>query len=464
MVSNSLNRPLFRKATSLVAVVLMLAVLLIVPSPTTHAQLAESPLTSSLDPQPVVDWVQLVRQRVHQDVVSAPRAARIYAYMGVSLYEALYPGMPEYRSMAYQINGLRELPYPADDTTYDWLSVNNAALQTVLDELFADYSEESREAFADLRAEQAEARADEVGNEVVAASLAFGDELGAALLEWIADDRFDRAAEETATYVLPTAASLGLTPETNYLYVQTDPDMPVVEPKFGLLRTLGVENRYECIVRDNMLFSLDEDSAYYQQAMEVFETVNDLTDEQREIAEFWIDTPGESSTPAGHWYSIMSQMVEVKQLTLDRAAMLYGMVGLVLHDSFVTGFGIKYETLTMRPVTFINEHISRRWSSYLVTPQFPEYPSNHSIVSAAAADVLTSLLGIVPFTDTTAEETLGVVRHFYSFEHAADEAAISRLYGGIHYRTAIENGKRIGRCLAEQALDRVQLLPIEQGE
>ncbi|MBK8022157.1 MAG: vanadium-dependent haloperoxidase [Chloroflexi bacterium] len=441
-----------------------LLLVLMVFAPITVTAQADSPLTSDLDPAPVVQWVELLRQRIWAEGTNPALSARIYGYVGVTIYESLIPGMPEFRSLVYQANGLPDLPYWDEDELYDWLSTTNAALHTVITGLMFEASAETREAFDALREAQAEARRAEVGDEIVARSLVYGEELGAGLLDWIANDNYKSARQAASEYVLPTAEEWGLVEADDYVYVQTNPDMPLVEPGFGTVRTIGLENRYECIVDNNLYFSTDPESAYYQQAMEVFETSNNLTADQREMAEFWIDTPGDSSTPAGHWMSIANQLVEQLDLTLDRAAMMYGMLGMVLHDSFVVGFGIKYETLTMRPQTYINRFISRRWQSYLATPQFPEYPSNHSIVSAAAADMLTSLFDIVPFTDMTAAESLGLVRSFLSFEHAADEAAMSRLYGGIHYRTAIENGKRIGRCIAEKTLERIVMLPIAQGE
>ncbi len=423
----------------------------------------QSPLVQEMPADSLVEWMELLRDRVRFDTLNPARGARVYGYAGVTAFEALYPGMPDYRSMVFQINGLRDLPFPDPDQVFDWQSSMDAAMRDVLTHLFAPHSADSRAAFAELYARHRQARVEAVGEEVVARSADFGEELASALIVWIDADRASRAAEERLTYVLPTAASLGLTSEHDYVYVPTSPDLPIIEPRWGVVRTLTAPDRYQCIIRDNMPFSLDEDSAYRQQAIEVFETVNNLTREQQEIARYWHDTPGDSSTPAGHWVSIATHVIRQQGLTLDRAAMVYGMLGLVLHDAFVVGFGIKYEGLTMRPETYIQRHISPRWRPYLETPMFPEYPSNHALVSAAAADILTSILGIVPFTDTTSQELHGLVRRYHSFEQAADESGISRLYGGIHYRTAIENGRRIGRCIATRALERIKLLPIAQG-
>jgi membrane-associated phospholipid phosphatase len=96
-------------------------------------------------------------------------------------------------------------------------------------------------------------------------------------------------------------------------------------------------------------------------------------------------------------------------------------------------------------VTAIRERFDSEWSSLLQTPSFPEYTSGHSVITAAAATVLTHIFGDkTPFEDTTEMEYLGMKRTFASIEAAADEAGISRLYGGIHFRSAIVNGKKQG--------------------
>ena len=100
----------------------------------------------------------------------------------------------------------------------------------------------------------------------------------------------------------------------------------------------------------------------------------------------------------------------------------------------------------VRPVTVIRETMESEWKSFLQTPPFPEYTSGHSVITAAASTVLTQLFGNnVAFHDTTELEYLGLERSFSSIQQAADEAAVSRLYGGIHFRSAIEQGKKQGQ-------------------
>jgi hypothetical protein len=192
------------------------------------------------------------------------------------------------------------------------------------------------------------------------------------------------------------------------------------------------------------------------------EVGNELTDWQKETSRYWIDTPGITGAPGGHWIAIANQLTEQLDLTLDQAAWMHAMVGMSIADAFISGWWMKYQTLVIRPVTYIQDNIRRRWTPYVETPPFPEYVSGHSIVSGAAAETLTRFFGPQYFEDRMHiifphEEPLA--RSYTSFEAAASEAAISRLYGGIHYRTAIESGLRQGRCIGTKVGDVFGLHP-----
>ena len=150
-------------------------------------------------------------------------------------------------------------------------------------------------------------------------------------------------------------------------------------------------------------------------------------------------------------------MVGDLNLKLDKTAEMYALVGITLADAFISCWELKYESPLLRPVTYITKYISPRWQSFIASPPFPTYNSGHSVASQAAADVLTSLFGQVAFTDTTHAKENQTARSFTSFQAAAAEAAISRLYGGIHFRFDIENGMRQGQCVAQHVLNAVHL-------
>jgi hypothetical protein len=415
---------------------------------------AGSPLTETLDSGPVIDWMNQFYKIVEAERINAPAASRLYAYAGITTYESLLPGMPYNNTLAGQIWHMPDMPLPEEDEIYDWLSSHNGAMFTVTKGLFPNASEESLAAIEAMRQANAEARTEEVGAEVVERSLAFGDLLGQTILDWAAEDGY--ADIYGLEYEIPVGDGL---------WELTTEGTSPAEPYWGQIRPFILEYADSCAVYMNIEYSTDPESTFYLQAMEVAEVGRRLTEEQEEIARFWVDTPGITGTPAGHWVAIAGQMADRLNLTLDRLAEAYAMVGIAVGDSFISAWWVKYQVNLLRPVTYIKANIRRSWEPYIESPPFPEYPSGHSVVSGAASEVLTGLFGAVAFTDETHfifdHEPLR--RSFLSFEHAASEAAISRLYGGIHFRAAIENGVRQGRCIGQTANDLIRLNPIRQG-
>ncbi len=435
---------------------LLLTLSLVVPN-SIQAQAADWQLVSELDPTFAVEWIQVVYDANMREATNPPNAARIYGYAGVTIYESLFPAMPFNRSFVGQLNGLRDLPYPDETRMYDWQVVTAAAMQTVLAKLFQGASEETLASFVDLMEAHTEQRREAgVDETVIEDSLSFGAEFGQGVLEWISSDNYEDTRARSAEFEIPTGEP--------YLWIPTTEGTTAVEPLWGEIRPFALSYAGECSVEMNYQFSTDEDSAFYQQAVEVMEMNDSSTPEQRETAFWWVDTPGLTGAPAGHWMLIGSQMVDHLQLDLERTAEMYALVGISVADSFISCWETKYRYNLIRPVTYIQEHINRRWIPFVETPAFPEYPSGHSVVSGAAADTLTALFGQVVFTDS-ANTFLGLrERTFYSFEQAATEAAMSRIYGGIHFRAAIENGVRQGRCVSERIMESIVLNPIRQGE
>jgi len=216
-------------------------------------------------------------------------------------------------------------------------------------------------------------------------------------------------------------------------------------------------------------FDMTTGSPFFRQANEVFETGKRLTDEQRRIVAFWDDNPyvmhvqghtmfaTKKATPGGHWIGITAIAARKAGADLMRSAAAYARTAIALADGFVSCWDEKYRSNLVRPETVINAYLDERWQPALQTPPFPEYTSGHSVISAAAATVLTDEFGGgFAFDDGTAVAYGLPVRSFTSFEQAAAEAAISRLYGGIHYRMAIEEGAVQGRKVGELVVRRVR--------
>ena len=205
-------------------------------------------------------------------------------------------------------------------------------------------------------------------------------------------------------------------------------------------------------------YSTQQGSEFYVEAKEVFDVSRTLTPEQKEIALFWADEAGKTATPPGHSIAIATQILEADDASLAAAAETYAKVGIAISDAFVSCWKMKFQFNLLRPVTYNRLVFDPTWSSFIGTPPFPEYPSGHSAQSGAASEVMTALFGVVEFTDHTNDYRGMMPRSFDSFAAAADEAAISRLYGGIHYRSAIEDGLTMGACIG----DRVNALPFRE--
>jgi hypothetical protein len=219
-------------------------------------------------------------------------------------------------------------------------------------------------------------------------------------------------------------------------------------PGWGNNRTFAMPDGGSCPLSPPLAYSEDKNSEFYKEALEVYDTVNALTPEQRAIARFWSDDPMLSPTPPGHWISIAMAALDGEHANIEKVVETQALLGIALADGFIGCWHEKFKYDLVRPITYIKRSIDPKWEALLITPPFPEYPSGHSTQSAAAAVVLAKLFGDhYAFEDHTHEADGLIPRKFASFWDAAEEAGISRLYGGIHYRNAIKVGLEQGKCV-----------------
>jgi hypothetical protein len=200
------------------------------------------------------------------------------------------------------------------------------------------------------------------------------------------------------------------------------------------------------------------ESDFYQELMEVYEVVkeiqeNEAEDERREIAKFWDCNPYVSThkghvmfalkkiSPGAHWIGITKIVSRNINADVPTTVAAYAKVSIAIADAFISCWDEKYRSNLIRPETIINKVLDENWYPVLQTPPFPEYTSGHSVVSGAASVILTDFFGDnIAFDDDTELPYDLPIRSYQSFHQAAEEAAISRMYGGIHYRKAIDEG------------------------
>jgi membrane-associated phospholipid phosphatase len=220
-------------------------------------------------------------------------------------------------------------------------------------------------------------------------------------------------------------------------------------PDWGKNRPFAMPKGSTCATPPPPAYSEDPSSVYYQQAKELDDIWKTITPEQRAIARFWADDAMLSVTPPGHWMNIGLEVIAAHNLDLEKSADMLVRLGVSMADAFIGCWDTKYTYFGVRPITYIRRVMDPKFDTVVNTPPFPEFTSGHSTQSAAAATVLTAILGDnVPFDDGTDQADGLKPRSFPSFWAAALEAGISRVYGGIHYRAAVELGADQGKCIA----------------
>jgi len=409
---------------------------------------SKPPGTGDFAADPARQWFDQILVAIDTENLNPPEASRRLGYAGVTLYEAVVGGMDGKRSLVGQLNELDALPaLPAG--RIHWPSVANAALADVLAGVFSTATPGTLQAFADLETAQADAFEADASADVLTRSITYGEDLAVAILDWVAGDEYDQWND--CAFTVPVGE--GLWEPTPPAFVANP-----LEPCWGNLRPFVLLFGAECAPLGHPAFSKNVGSAFELEGREVYDVGNSLTTEQQDIALFWADGGG-TITPPGHWVSITGQILEQEGETLDVAAEAYAKVGLAVADAFIACWEIKFTYNLLRPITYIQDAAGPindpAWTSFIATPPFAEFTSGHSTQSGAAAGVLTDLFGTVAFTDHTWDGTF-TARSFASFDEAADEAAVSRLYGGIHFRSAIERGLEQGACIAQTILDEVQ--------
>jgi PAP2 superfamily protein len=240
-------------------------------------------------------------------------------------------------------------------------------------------------------------------------------------------------------------------PSGEGLWIPTPPGFsPALQPFWGANRCFVLRDGAACPPAGHPPYSEQPGSPFHREGLEVYGTGSTLTSEQETIARFWSDDPGQTATPPGHSISIASQVLRRENASLAAAAETYAKIGMAVCDAFIACWNAKFAFNLLRPVTYARRLFDPVWLPLLGTPPFPEYPSGHSVQSGAAFEVLTSLFGDgYAFVDHTHDARGFEPRAFASFQDAGEEAAISRLYGGIHFRSAIEHGLAQGRCIGE---------------
>ncbi|HMF71113.1 MAG TPA: vanadium-dependent haloperoxidase [Flavitalea sp.] len=379
------------------------------------------------------------------DIYSPPVASRTYAYITIAGYEAAVASDKDYRSFAGQLHGLG--PCPVSKNRYNAAVAAVQAILTVGRAMVI--SEQQVDTF--YRSLMSEFRKTGIAADVYSNSIAVGSKIANHVLAWAANDQYKQTRTFVKYTVLNDSASWKPTPPAY---------MKAIEPNWNKMRTFVIDSASQFKPAPPPPFSTEKQSQFYNDAKAVYDAGSNLTEEQKEIANFWDCNPfkmnvnghvmyaSKKISPGGHWINITRLVCRKAGIDTKKSLEAYACLAITVADAFISCWDEKYRSIVIRPETYINQYIDGNWIPVLQTPPFPEYTSGHSVISSCAAVVLTQLLGDnFSFSDSTEIEFGLPARHFTSFSQAAEEAAISRFYGGIHYMPAIKIGLDVGKTI-----------------
>ncbi|GGD52948.1 vanadium-dependent haloperoxidase [Muriicola marianensis] len=422
-------------------------------------QREEAPI--EISPELMHSSVDKVTEIMIHDIFSPPVASRIFTYPNIAAYEIIAQDDDKYRSLAGQVHELTPVPEADPEKQVNKslaaliahidlsrrLIFSEDRMISYRDSLYAIWSEENKAEFE--------------------ASKEYGMQVAEHIAAWMDKDNYKQTR---------TMPKFTVNTDEPSRWQPTPPAyMAGIEPHWSKIRPFVIDSAEQFKPVPPPPFSMEEGSDFYKEVREVYDISKKMEaegdgSEEVEIAKFWDCNPYVSVTrghlmfatkkitPGAHWIGITKIACRKSNSGFNETVYAYTKTSMAIADAFISCWDEKYRSNLIRPETLINEHIDDNWKPVLQTPPFPEYTSGHSVVSGAASIVLTDIFGEDFSFDDDTELAYGLpVRSFRSFREAADEAAISRMYGGIHYRAAVEVGVKQGRDLGSYIVGKLKM-------
>jgi hypothetical protein len=386
-------------------------------------------------------------------------ASRNYAYANIAAYEVIAAADPKhFRSLAGQIKHLPAAPKPAKDKEIDYHFASLLAFCHVGNAV--TFPEGSMELYVDELKQKVKGAG--MPSSVFDNSVEYANLVAKHILKWSKGDNYAQTRSASKYTVNRKDGRWIPTPP---MYAQA------LEPHWGEIRPMVLDSASQIPAPEPPPYDMkDKNSVFYKAVMEVKQLGDSLNKEQKHMADFWDDNAfklnviGHASfatkkfTPGGHWMNIAGIGSKIKNADYGTTVAAYTETSIALYDAFINCWYVKYKSNSVRPETVITKQIDPDWRPYIQTPPFPEYISGHAVISAAAAEVLTHAFGDnISYTDSSESEFGIAPRTFKSFREASQEASLSRVYGGIHYKNACIVGNMTGRKIGAIVNEKLKL-------
>lgn len=397
-----------------------------------------NPQVSQYSAEVVDKWLGL-QLRLMKNSTGIPNhgLSRQYAYAGIAALEAVAPGLHPASHAYRKWNGLSGLPVAQHASSYYFPANANAALAAMNRSMFPNATAADKTAIDSLEAALTTSFLQTQPQSRIDKSIAFGKAVATAVYAWSETDGYKNANNP---YTIPVGPGL---------WKKTPPALAnPATPYWGNNRPVVKGSIDNTMPPPPPAYSEHPGSSFRQMVQEVYDASLVLTADQKAMAMHWRDVPG--ATTPGHWVSILQQVLKHTNCKLDKAIIAYALTGAAINDASISCFKAKYTYNLLRPITYIREVMSHTtWETYIGTPAHPDYPSGHSVLAGAVAEILEKLFGnIGTFTDHT-NDYLGLApRSYPTFTQIAVEGSQSRLFAGIHFQPALTEGLKQGRKVA----------------
>ena len=393
-----------------------------------------------------------------------PAASRAFGYTGLAAYEAAVAGMPEHNSLLNSFPGLT-LPELSTKTPYHWGVSVNAAYANMLRFFYPHISPAHKAKIDALEAKFNNLFKKDISYEVFNNSTSYGKAVAIQVYSYSETDPQGHDAYKEprpASYIPPAKG-----PNNEILWQPTFPDYsPALFPYWGKVRPFALKES-DKLARPPIQWSEDPNSMFYTQAKEIKIWVDNSTDQDKWISEFWSDDIFELTfEPAARIVSLGIQMSKEKELNLAETVELYAKIGMATCDAGIAVWNSKYVYNVERPVSYIRRVMDPNWKTILnnpigrvygMTPEFPAYPSGHSGFAGAGTGILADFFGnnnkFTDYSHLNRVEFRGEPRTYQQILDIGIENAYSRLPLGVHYRMDCDEGIRLGYLAAKRVLD-----------
>jgi len=390
------------------------------------------------DANVALDWYKL-QLRILLERNSALNGV-YFGYIGIGLYESVRNGTNNAVSLSTKLYKMPEMPTIENNKIYSWEVSANAVMANMVRSFYTGLTTANNASIDSLEKAYNDKLSPHLSSDIFSRSQSFGKSIATAIHDWYLTDDFNPS---NAGYVPPVFPGA---------WVPTPPAFANgVMPYIGTARTL-LESDLTGIAPDHITYSEDPNSDFYKMVKNVYDVSKALTTDQKNTALYWIDQGnGVGYTPAGHDMAIVTEAIEQTNSNLGVAAETYAKAGIAERDATIECFRSKYHYNLIRPVSYIQKLIDPTWLSFIPTPPHPEYPAAHAYVTGSVMQATASVLGNhTKVTDASYVFRGWAPRTFNSIFAVAEEAGISRLYGGIHYLPSINTGLSLAKELGSR--------------